>query len=377
MRFLLLVVALMAGIFANDTQAAQLIAHTGASPSLLTDLARLVSLAVFGATLSTGALTLLDWAKRKDPDGKTPRIAELLSQRNSMLDDMLFIEGNLETGHRTTIRTGLPTVYWRLLNQGVPPSKSTTAQVDEQSGMLEAWSEVDKDLATLGGNVNSFRLSESKAFIEAMNQEAAQTLIYGNSGIAGEEFTGFAPRYSAISGAQNAENIIDAGGTGSDNTSIWLVGWSPRSVFGIFPKGSKAGLTREDLGVQHLTLDASSNPYSAHVDKFTWDAGLCVRDWRYIVRIANIDVSNLIGESSAADIMKLMTKAVHKTPPGTSARYAWYCNNTALTMLDVQAQNKANVYLTVGQEEGQAKLSFRGIPIRRCDQLTLTEAQVT
>jgi hypothetical protein len=157
-----------------------------------------------GATLSTSALTLADWAKRLDPDGKVPTVVELLSQTNDILIDMLFVEGNLPTGHRTTVRTGLPTVAWRLLNQGTTPGKSTTAQIDEQAGMLEAWSEVDEELAKLNGNTASFRLSEAQAFIEAMNQEMAQTLFYGNSGLAPEEFTGLRPAISSLQLDQRA-----------------------------------------------------------------------------------------------------------------------------------------------------------------------------
>ena len=160
------------------------------------------------ATIGNSVLTLADWAKRLDPDGKVPSIVELLSQSNEILDDMLWAEGNLPTGHRTNVRTGLPTVAWKLINQGVTPSKSTTAQIDEACGIMEAWSEVDKDLAMLNGNTQSFRLSEAQAFIEAMNQEMASTLFYGNSSTAPEEFTGLSPRYSDLS-ATNGQNIID------------------------------------------------------------------------------------------------------------------------------------------------------------------------
>ena len=198
------------------------------------------------ATLASNVLTLADFAKRVDPDGKVPSIVELLSQSNEILQDTLWMEGNLPTGHRTTVRTGLPTVAWRLLNQGVQPPKSTTAQVDEQCGMLEAWSEVDKDLAMLNGNTAAFRLSEAQAFIEAMNQEMASTLFYGNAGLGPEEFTGLAIRYSDVA-ATNGQNILDAGGSGSDNASIWLVAWGAQTVHGIFPKGSKAGLIHEGM----------------------------------------------------------------------------------------------------------------------------------
>lgn len=201
--------------------------------------------------LSNTNLTLADWAKRIDPEGRIPVVAELLSQSNEILEDAVFKEGNLPTGERVVIRTGLPTVYWRALNQGIPSSKSTTAQVDEACGILEARSEVDKDLAMLNGNTAQFRLSEDSAFLEAMNQTQAETLFYGNPATDPKQFLGLAARYSDKSSGGNKQNILDAGGSGSDNTSVYLVIWGDQTVYCPFPKGSKAGLIHEDLGEQY------------------------------------------------------------------------------------------------------------------------------
>lgn len=322
--------------------------------------------------------TLVDWTKMLEPNGGiTTDIVEILNQVNEVTMDMTWMEANGPTFHRSTIRTGLPAPTWRQFYQGVAPTKSNYAQVDEAMGMMEARSVVDIKLASLEANANQFYLNEAYGFIEGMTQDFVSNVFYGNQASTPAKFNGLSPRFNDHTTAPSKENVIDAGGTGTDNTSMWLCGWGPRTGFGIFPKGSRSGLQREDLGVQHLTLDASSNPFSAHVDKFTWDAGLAIRDWRYFVRIANIDTSNLIAESSAADILKLMTMAVHKIPNSNGVRLAFYTNRTVLTMLDIQAQNKANVLLTLGKEEGEAKVSFRGIPIRRVDQLLLTEAQVT
>src|SRR4051812_38360938 len=96
------------------------------------------------ATVGGTVLTLADYAKRLDPDGKVARVIEMLNQQSGVITDVLWKEGNLPTGNRTTVRTGLPTAYWRLMNVGVPPSKSRTAQVDEQAGRMEAWAEVDE-----------------------------------------------------------------------------------------------------------------------------------------------------------------------------------------------------------------------------------------
>jgi len=332
------------------------------------------------ATLAGTNPTLADWAKQLEPNGGiTSQIVEMLSQTNEMLMDMSWVEANGPTYHRCTIRTGMPSATWRQFYQGVAPSKGTVVQVDETIGMLEARSVVDKDLAELNGDVNQFRMNEATPFMEAMNQEMQQTVLYGNVSTAPEEFNGLAPRFAALTTAASGENIVDALGTGSDNTSIWLVGWGENSVYGTFPKGSTAGLKHEDLGIDHNTPDTQSpvRYFSAYHDKWEWKAGLVCKDWRNVVRVANIDVSNLVAESSAADILKVMTIAVHKIPALTAVRPAFYVNRTVMTMLDIQAQSKSNVYLTVGEEEGRKKVSFRGIPIRMTDQILNTEARVT
>ena len=332
------------------------------------------------AVLATTVLTLADWAKRLDPQGKVPVIVELLSQSNEILTDMLWKEGNLPTGEVTTVRTGLPTVYWRMFNQGTASSKSTTAQITEACGMLEAWSEVDCDLAELNGNVAAFRLSEAQAFIEAMNQEMAQTLFYGNSGTAPEEFNGLAIRYSSTT-AGNGKNVLSGSGSGSDNSSVWLVGWGQNTCFGVFPKGSKAGLKHEDLGkvTVEVTAGVAGSRMRAYQDHWQWKAGVVLKDWRYVVRIANIDISNLVAKSSAADLTELMIKAIHRIPNMGMCKPVFYMNRTCIEMLDIQRRDDVISGGGISWEtvDGKRIASFRGIPIRTCDALTETESAVS
>jgi hypothetical protein len=350
------------------------------------------------ATIGATVLTLSDWAKRLDPDGKIAAIGELLTQQNPILQDMLFMEGNLPTGHRTTVRTGLPTVAWRLLNGGVTPSKSRTAQLDEQCGMLEAFSEVDVDLAKLNGDVSAFRMSEAISFIESMNIEAAQTVFYGNSSTSPEEFTGLHPRFSVLTTPANAQNIIAMGGTGNDQASIWLVVWGPNTVHGIFPKGSTAGLMHEDLGVETVQLAASlgGGRMRAYRDHWQWKLGIALRDWRYVVRIANVDTTALIAETAAANITKAMIRAWHRIPNYGMGRAVWYMNRTVAQMLDIQrfgqvgagvssatgstqsltATSAGGGGMQYGMVNGEWTPSFRGIPIRVCDALLDTEPAI-
>ena len=336
------------------------------------------------AVLANGVPTLHNWAKSLDPSGRTARVVEALNQKNPILRDVPYVEGNLPTGHRDSIRTGLPAVAWRLLNQGVAPTTSTEAQVDFQCGLMEAWAEVDTEVAKLNGNSPTFRAMKAKAFIEAMGQEAAQTLFYGNQGLAQEEFTGLTPFYSSLSGS-TADNVITGAGSGADNSSVWLIGWGDETIHGIFPLGSMAGLMHQDLGEETAEITAGVGGTRMRVfrDKFTWKMGLVVKDWRYGVRICNIDISNLVAESSAADLIKLMSRALDRPPDDQGVSLVFYCNRTVFSMLRIQALNKSANALAVvpaldqfGNPIGRGELQFDGVPIRRCDQLLTTEAAV-
>jgi len=332
------------------------------------------------ATLAANTLTLADWAKRIDPatNAVTPAIVELLTQTNEILTDMQWKEGNLPTGHRLTMRTGLPAVAWRRLNEGVAKSKSITSQVDEACGMLEAICEVDKDLADLNGNTAAFRMSESKAFIEAMNIEMARVLFYGNSNLDPEQILGFAPRYSTISGATNGQNVLSAGGTGSTNTSIWLMGWGEEGVYGIFPKGSKAGLVHTPSNDFDWAFDSSSRRYKAYIDHYQWKCGLALADWRYVVRVANISVTALTSNSSPAAIIDFMSRAIDRLPKASgTVKPCFYMNRTIYSFLKLQAMNRSQNAISLTEANKQFELSFLGIPIRKVDQLLNTETQIS
>ena len=338
------------------------------------------------ATLSTGQLTLADWSKRIGPDGKIDPIAELLSQTNEILEDIVFKEANQPTSHVVAVRTGLPAVYWRAYNQGVPSSKSTTAQVTEPCAMLEARSHIDAKLLELNGNSAQFRLSEESAFIEAMNQEMTGKLFNGNVGSDLKTFSGLATRYSSTT-AGNGGNVILAGGTGSDNASMYLVVWGEQTVFCPFPKGSRAGLRSRDLGEESVQ-DAAGGWYQAARSLFQWDSGLVVKDWRYVVRIANIDVSDWVGvtgtqgKDAATNLIKLMMRAIARIPNFSMGRAAFYCNRSIQEGLMIQALEKSQNALSVqealsqfGQKMNQ--LTFMGIPVRGVDQLSVAETLVS
>lgn len=325
--------------------------------------------------------TLLDVARAKDPNGQIAVVAEILNQVNPILDDMPFMEGNLETGHRSVIRSGLPSATWRKMYGYVQPSKSRRVTVTDACGMLESYAQIDKAIADLGGNAMAFRASEDRAFIEGMSQEMASTLIYGNEGSEPEAFTGLAPRFNSAS-AENGINILNSGSApdSTNNSSIWLVGWG-NDVHGVYPKGSTAGLQMKDLG--EVTVgDETNGYYQAYRTHYRWDCGLVVKDWRYVVRIS-VDAEALTKNgTSGDDLVDLMAQAIDLLPSTANCRPVFYANRYVRSFIRRQIMNKtASSTLSIEQltRPNGALIRepmFDGIPIRRCDAILNNESGI-
>lgn len=326
-------------------------------------------------TLEVGNPTTIDHANRTN-NGKIMKITELLEQSNGVLTDATMLEGNDGDGNKSAVRTGIPQGTWRKLYGGVDDEKSTTAEIRDAAGMLESYATIDRKLYTKNGQSKEWRLSEEKPFISGMSQTVATTLFYGDQSIDDEKFTGLAPRFSDLS-AENAENILVGGGAGADNTSIWLIGWGPTATHLFYPEGSEVGLSVKDLG-EVTERDANNKKFQAMQTHYKWDVGLAVRNWQFIVRIPNIDVSDLTKDASAgADIINLMMRATELMPEDMEGvRPIFYCNRTIRSFLRQQMQQFKNTNLTFDTVEGHRVLAFDEFVVRRTDAILNSEALV-
>lgn len=327
-------------------------------------------------TLAATNPTLLDLATRQDAAGNILDIVEILNQSNEILEDATVIEANGATGHVTAIRSGIPAPTWRKLYGGVQPAKSTVVKVTDTFGELANYSRVDKTLVDLASDGAAFRLSEDRPIIEGMGQEMGQTLFYGSEKTAPEEFTGLSARYNSLTAENGVDNIINAGGSGSDNTSIWLVGWGQHTAHLITPKGSKAGLHQKDLG-EMTVQNSDGSMYQAYATFYQWFNGFTLRDWRYVVRIANIDVSDQNTLANTKNLVQWMTQATERIPNLSTARLAFYMNRNMREKLRLGIIEKTSSQLSWDTVAGKRVLGFDGIPVRRCDQILSTEAVVS
>lgn len=342
------------------------------------------------AVQGSGVATIIDILTEMAPDGKQLDIAEVLTQQNEVLADMHWEEGNTVTGHKDGVRTVLPTPSFRALNAGVPVTKAGSTTIEETCALLEDFSQVDRELAIMSGNVDAYRLKQSRPHVQGMSNKMATELFYGNANTNPLGFTGLAPRYNTLSTTTNkaAANVINAGGTGSALRSIWLVGWGQDTVFGIYPKNTAAGLDHEDAtnavgsgehGFPPATVltDASGNMYMGYRDHWVWRCGLFVKDWRFVVRIANIDPTLITRTAASGPILEdLMIQAQEQIESLTGVRAVFYVPRLIQTWFRRQLVANKGTYLTQEEYGGRKVLSFNGTPIRRTDALNVNEAQV-
>lgn len=330
-------------------------------------------------------VTLSDVAKNKNVN--IGDVAEVLVQSNPILNDIPYMEMNEGTIHKETLRSDLPEVYYRKANQAIPASKTSIEERTFTSAHFESKVQMDEAVASRGGKdrIAFNRWNQAEGHIQAMGLEHAELLIYGSPDTDSMKVPGIFDILSTLSASEpTSKQIIDAGGTGSDNTSIVIIEWGPQSVFGVYPKGSQAGLKRTDrtpgdtrVKIQGLTATGATGEFWGLEEQFEIDHGLVVKDYRYIARIANIDVSDLTG-GSAADLLKFMTRAMYLLPQVKKGVRKVYMNSTIAAFLHEQALEKvgAGGGLTFENYQGAPVMMFLGCPVVVTDALLNTEAQV-
>lgn len=338
------------------------------------------------ATLTQSTLSLVDDMKRRGVDGKYNIIEVLNDTSQDILTDFMWEECNDGTKHTHGIRTGLPSVSWGALYEGIPQSKSGSQQVTDTTGFVEGLSQVDTRVLELAANEALLRASESRPYLESMAQELVTALFYHNSAQNARLPKGLGARFGVLANQGAGNQIVDAGGTGSDNTSVWFVEWSDHGAKALYPKGTEMGIKQEDKGEQRVT-DANGNAYFVKEELVRAHCGFAVKDWRRISRVANIDVSELAAGN--VDLYKFLRNAYYKLhqrrvskvrDQGATSNLVMYANTQILEALDALGTNAGAsdnfARLRPMEIQGKEVMSYRGIPIRETDALLNTEARI-
>ena len=323
------------------------------------------------------AHTLSDLRKQLNPDGSIDRVMEVLNESNPIMQHIPWMEGDLPIGNKTTIRASLPSPSIRRINAGVAPTKGTTKQIIDVCMSLEDRSKIDVKLLKGKPNPEQYRSNEDDAHVEGMGQYVANILFYGDLDEDPDTFNGLSTRFATPGGTTkgDASYQVTTSGTAGTNTncSVWFVDWGDRRVSGIYPKGTQAGLSSQDLGESDVN-DASGNAYRAVQTLYGWDVGLAVQNVRSIAVCRNINTVSLKGMTSANKLILIENLVYTKNRLQDAKNPIMYVPDTMYSLLEMYLLDKNNVHVTRQDfQNGLSGIRFGGMPVFKLDCLKETE----
>jgi hypothetical protein len=330
-------------------------------------------------------MTLADLAQTFGNGQEAIRIlVNYMSQQTALAEDIMWRPTNKDTDYIFRVENALPAVSFRSINEGVFPTRGSATNITETCSLLESTFVIDKELMEISPDKEIYRLEQAQGHLEAFTQKFAEEVWYGNRAGDARGLQGLSERYSNMAGPA-AEQIIDAGGTGTDNASIWIVSHGDRSFHGIYPKNTRAGFEhvagqKQDISDKFDASTGQTSTYEGYLDRFKWRFGIALIDWRQVVRIANIDVSALATAGTAsdtsADLLLLMTRAANRLNNISTGKISIYMNRTVKEAWEVQLLKKQNLALTFDSATGKIVTGFHGWPIKVDDMLLNAEERV-
>jgi hypothetical protein len=335
--------------------------------------------------MADNRITFTDFAKATAPDGSIDDVVESLNQLSPVLQDAHVEAANDTYGNVSTLRTALPTVGTAKINKGVARSKSITSQVRDPMGFFSGRSEVDARMRKVEGDARfgARRRIEDTGFEEALAQAVTNSWFYGSTAVDEAGFDGLAPRMAALNagasltGSQVWSHATGQAVVGSDGCSIFIVDHGPSGAKLIVPPNTAAGLDVKDLGEISVN-DVDGNPFQAAVTLYEWFVGLAVKDPRHVARLANIDVSDAgIDTPLQGKIFDNIEKILSFMPEPNGHNRVLYCPLKLYSGFLKQARSVSNLALSMGEYLGKPTPMMWGYPLRRSDQLSVTEATVS
>lgn len=313
-------------------------------------------------------LTMVELAKNIAPNGQLHKVAEILRRVNYIWDDIPWFEANDVFSHVTAQEFSEPAGELRTLNDGVGTEDVQTVNIRDVLCMLETYCDSDIALVNAAPNPTAFRNGRARRFIRGISKTFISNLFYGNNSTNSKSFNGAAVRLNALSDV----NVIGGGGTGSDLTSVYVMQFGEGKAWCGFPRGSGLGVEHRDLG-EVTAITAAGKKFQAYRDWFKVHGGLVVENIKCIGRYCNIETTgttNTFDEDYLIELMNLMED--------DWAGAGIYVNQTVMTQMEIRVKDKTNV--NYAYADGLAPgpvLTFKGVPVRKCEAILNTEDAVT
>lgn len=337
------------------------------------------------ATLNNTKYTIQHVMAAATEDGANLEIADVISKSNELLAELPFFPSNKPFSNLSARDVTEFEPSARVSNTGAVTGVNETEQIIDTLVRFET--EIGIDELALNGINDPARYfaDQVRKTARGFGNVVADQFISGDYlADPDKQFDGLLKRNnslpaSSVDVTDRYYNVISGGGSGADNTSIYLVGLGKEGVHGIYFKNGMAGLQINRKGLQRVT-DSSGNPYWAETAQMVWDVGLVATNHRAMGRICNIDDSDLtLDASSGANLTQLMIQLLHNVHHSDMGlRPYWLMSNKLKTYFHSQIVSKANVNISYDKDDfGKIRPMFGGIPILRMDSIGIAEATVS
>lgn len=208
--------------------------------------------------------------------------------------DTFFATPVTKTSYKTLIQTALPDVTFREINVGREVKKPTLVARDVDCKFLDASWNIDEaatDACEWGAD--AAKALQAKAHLMSALATICSQIWYGITADA----NGFAGVASLLDNSDDSM-VIDAGGTGDECSSVFLV------RFGIQDVALAWGMSGQIKGGDVLYLpipDASGNPFWGYSQAVSGYVGLQITNYTSMARIANLTTE--AGEGLTDDLI--------------------------------------------------------------------------
>jgi hypothetical protein len=209
--------------------------------------------------------------------------------------------------YKTLVRTELPTVAFRNVNEGSATVKSRYEnRLVECFTLNPIWNADQAAADAYEDGAPAFIAMEGVGMVEAAIRTLCKQFYYGNAATG----LGDAKGNPGLIDAYDATNfVVDATGTtASTGSSVWAVRFGLQDVCMVW--GNKGDLALSDVVTQQI-LDGSNNPYMAYIQSLLARPGLQVGKIQSVGRI-----KKLTADSGKGLTDSLISQLIEKFPVG-------------------------------------------------------------
>jgi hypothetical protein len=328
--------------------------------------------------------TLQHLATVTKPDGALLDVFDNISEINDLMKVMQYFPTNEVSRNVTAQVTAYGTPSAVIANEGRTEIINTHEQIVDVPIRFHNIITPDEEVLKRASSPGQWRADRVREYAQSYGQAVASQIITGDASTdPGKAIDGLAKRLGSLPASATDVTdpfftVVAGGGSGADNTSIYIVGIGKNGLHGLYGMNGTAGFQFKMRPSQLVAASIGSGNIPTTPIDVSWEIGLCSSNRRAIGRICNIDVSDLTDDASAgANLVNLLVHAINKTRVHEMGLTpVLLANENVISYFETQRINHGSNAGATGQmtDLGKVLTTFKGIPFLRMDSIPNNEA---